>query len=48
MFGFTLISKKKLRYLEEENAGLRKYLDEMDAEISELEKRLAELKREKN
>lgn len=45
MFGYRLISKKKLQHLKEENAGLRKYLAEIDAEILELQKQFAESKR---
>ena len=38
MFGYTLISKKKLQQLKEENEGLRKYFAEINAEILEIKK----------
>ena len=42
MFGYTLISKKKLQRLKEENEGLRKYFAEVDAEILEIKKQLGD------
>lgn len=42
MFGYTLISKKKLQRLKDENEGLRKYFDEVDAEILEIKKQLGD------
>lgn len=44
MFGYTLISKKKLQQLKEENAGLRRYIEDIDKDIEELQKEMDRIK----
>ena len=44
MFGYTLISKKKLLQLKEENAGLRRYVDDIDNDIEQLKNEMDRIK----
>ena len=44
MCGYTIISKKKLKCLTEENAGLKQYIAEMDNDIEELQREMDRMK----
>lgn len=44
MFGYTLISKEKLQRLKEENESLRRYVDDIDKDIEELQKEIDRIK----
>lgn len=40
MFGYTLTSKKNLQRLHEENAGLKRYIEDIEKDIAELQKEM--------
>lgn len=45
MFGYTLISKKKLQHLKEENEGLRRHVEDINNDIEQLQREINSIKK---